>query len=129
MSATDMDAGNNGRIRYTLMDAGAENFDINENTGIITVSNTASLDRETEDDYVLTVTARDNGADPMNATVTISITLLDVNDNAPMFLQTHYHFSIAEDFFKDSAKATSFQVKSNYYAWHCTYLCMYIHTY
>ena len=123
MSATDMDAGSNGMIRYTLTGMGDENFDINENTGIIAVSNAASLDREAESSYVLTVTAKDNGDIPLNATVTITITLQDVNDNAPMFTQALYHLSVAEDFFSGFAKATLFQVKINY-AWYC----LYVHT-
>ena len=113
MSASDKDAGNNGLIRYSLTGPGAENFVINENTGIVTVSNTAALDRETEDDYVLTVTASDSGVDPMTTTVKITINVLDINDNAPMFTQANYPLSIPEDFYKGFNRTTTFQVKRN----------------
>lgn len=110
MSASDIDAGDNGLVRYTLTGPGAGNFVINENTGIVTVSNIASLDRETEDDYVLIVTASDRGVDPQTATVQIRINVLDVNDNAPMFTQANYPLSIREDFYEGTAKETTFQV-------------------
>ena len=110
MSASDIDAGENGLIRYTLTGSGAENFVINENTGIVTVSNIASLDRETENSYVLTVTATDRGVDPQSTTVQITITLIDVNDNAPMFTQANYPLSISEDFYQGTDSETNFQV-------------------
>ena len=111
MSASDVDAGSNGMVRYTLTGTGAENFDINENTGIVTVSNTANLDKESVDNYVLTVTARDSGDMPRNTSAEITINLIDVNDNPPTFSQANYPLSIPEDFYEGFAKATTFQVK------------------
>ena len=121
MSASDVDDGSNGMVRYTLTGTGAENFDINENTGIVTVSNTANLDKESVDDYVLTVTARDSGDMPRNASAEITITLINVNDNPPTFSQANYPLFIPEDFYEGFAKATTFQVK-NHYAWYCNSL-------
>ena len=66
-------------------------FYIDTNSGVIRVK--TSLDREDVDTYSLTVTASDrdpNIADIKTASVNITITLTDVNDNDPVFSPDHY---------------------------------------
>ena len=66
-------------------------FYIDTNSGVIRVK--TSLDREDVDTYSLTVTASDrdrNIADIKTASVNITITLTDVNDNDPVFFPDHY---------------------------------------
>ncbi|XP_047230139.1 desmoglein-2-like [Girardinichthys multiradiatus] len=61
----------------------------------------AMLDREEEDTYILTVTGKDlYGAEGGNiATGTVTITILDVNDNLPTLEKPHYDGTIEENTF------------------------------
>lgn len=43
------------------------------------------LDRESRDNYIVTVVATDNGTPVSTASTTVSITILDANDNTPTF--------------------------------------------
>ncbi|RUS92056.1 hypothetical protein EGW08_000269, partial [Elysia chlorotica] len=54
------------------------------------------LDRETRDAYQLTVLALDGGAPPRSGTLLVNVTLNDVNDNVPQFLQTRYTVNVTE---------------------------------
>ncbi|KAG8428858.1 hypothetical protein GDO86_019137, partial [Hymenochirus boettgeri] len=45
-----------------------------------------SLDREVQATYQLLVIAQDGGAPPRSVTGTVHVTVLDENDNSPMFL-------------------------------------------
>ena len=70
-------------------------FEIDSSTGEISVAQT--LDRETEDEYTLIVTATDNDEDsPLETNVTVTIEVLDVNDNTPTFPSTPTTFTISE---------------------------------
>ena len=62
-------------------------------SGIISIKN--SLDRETDPEYHLTVTATDGGDLFCHADVYIAVT--DVNDNAPVFSEYEYTVMIRED--------------------------------
>lgn len=57
-------------------------FAINDATGVITVVDNTNLDRETTDLYILTVVVSDTLFTSAAQTVTINV--LDVNDNAPI---------------------------------------------
>ncbi|CAH2226238.1 protocadherin-16 [Pelobates cultripes] len=83
VSATDRDAGQNGRITYRLS-AQETDFQIHPHTGELTARK--SLDRELQATYQLLVIAQDGGAPPRSVTGTIHITVLDENDNPPMFV-------------------------------------------
>ncbi|KAF8564728.1 hypothetical protein P879_10050 [Paragonimus westermani] len=56
-------------------------FVINENTGQITVRR--SLDRETRDSLQFNVHTSDHGTPSLNASVSVLVTITDVNDNPP----------------------------------------------
>lgn len=60
VSATDADSGTNGQIFYILSGSEAERFNIDTNSGLITVVQPLDYETYTEP-YVLTVIARDNG--------------------------------------------------------------------
>ncbi|KAL1424749.1 hypothetical protein MTO96_019894 [Rhipicephalus appendiculatus] len=95
VQAVDADVGEYGRITYALDAAGTDGkFKIDRDTGVITV--TMPLDREETSSYSLIVQAWDNyeagfGTDESRRTFKqISIRVLDVNDEAPVFVrQTH----------------------------------------
>uniref|UniRef100_A0A8D1BKX0 Cadherin domain-containing protein n=2 Tax=Sus scrofa TaxID=9823 RepID=A0A8D1BKX0_PIG len=55
------------------------------------------LDREEQAELRLTVTALDGGSPPRSGTAQVRILIVDVNDNAPEFAQTHYQVQVPED--------------------------------
>ncbi len=98
IDATDDDTGANGEILYSITagDPGSL-FYIDPTTGIVSLQ--GDLDRETQDVHTLTIVATDQ-ADPgseMSATGTLSVTVLDYNDNAPDCPDTVYAADTAED--------------------------------
>ncbi|XP_016142587.1 protocadherin beta-15-like [Sinocyclocheilus grahami] len=55
------------------------------------------LDREKQKEVALILTAVDGGTPPRSGTVAIHITVLDANDNAPVFSQAIYKVSLPEN--------------------------------
>jgi hypothetical protein len=94
VSATDRDSGSNALLTYDILD-GSTQFVIDNVTGII--STAATLDRESTDEYNLTVRAVDNGSLRRTGTAIVRVTVGDVNDNSPMFNQTYDDVSVAEN--------------------------------
>ncbi|KAL1269191.1 hypothetical protein QQF64_031480 [Cirrhinus molitorella] len=70
-------------------------FTINNSTGWIVVA--SELDRESLDFYSFGVEARDHGTPAMSSSASISMTILDVNDNNPEFTQKAYYMRLNED--------------------------------
>ncbi|XP_075907847.1 cadherin EGF LAG seven-pass G-type receptor 1 isoform X3 [Nelusetta ayraudi] len=96
IQAIDADSGENARLEYRLTDTTPGfPFTINNSTGWITVSE--ELDRETTDYYTFGVEARDHGIPVMSSSASVSITVLDVNDNVPTFTEKIYSLKINED--------------------------------
>uniref|UniRef100_A0A8C6QND8 Protocadherin gamma subfamily A, 4 n=1 Tax=Nannospalax galili TaxID=1026970 RepID=A0A8C6QND8_NANGA len=56
-----------------------------------------ALDREEEAVHHLVLTAFDGGDPVRSGTATIQVTLVDTNDNAPVFTQPEYHVSVKEN--------------------------------
>nr|XP_057933071.1 cadherin EGF LAG seven-pass G-type receptor 1 isoform X1 [Doryrhamphus excisus] len=96
IQAIDGDSGENARLEYRLTDTPPGfPFTINNSTGWITAS--AELDRETTEFYSFGVEARDHGIPVMSSSASVSITVLDVNDNVPTFTEKIYSLKINED--------------------------------
>lgn len=57
---------------------------------------TGKLDRETCGFYVLNISARDGGNPPKNGYLQVNVTVLDVNDNPPIFDHSDYIVSLNE---------------------------------
>ncbi|KPP56555.1 protocadherin alpha-C2-like, partial [Scleropages formosus] len=55
------------------------------------------LDREKVAQYDITITVRDKGFPPLSENETITLELLDVNDNAPQFPQSFYTIPVLEN--------------------------------
>uniref|UniRef100_A0A3Q3JL15 Protocadherin-16 n=1 Tax=Monopterus albus TaxID=43700 RepID=A0A3Q3JL15_MONAL len=86
VSATDADDHLNGKVLYFLSRDAYGAFTVDENTGHITTS--ASLDREKMASYNFQVYAVDlSPAAPKNASAQVTVSILDVNDNTPFFIQ------------------------------------------
>ena len=101
--ASDADLGVNRKVRYALLPLPtvsghhqAHHFAVDAESGIVTVAK--SLDRESTSSYNLTVTATDLGSpSPLSSTVVLTVVILDVNDNPPLFGRKLYSASVAED--------------------------------
>uniref|UniRef100_A0A8C5EAF3 Protocadherin-16 n=1 Tax=Gouania willdenowi TaxID=441366 RepID=A0A8C5EAF3_GOUWI len=89
--ATDRDSGPNGRLNYRLLHQD-RHFQINGNTGEI--STRMILDREQQSSYQLLVVVQDGGSPLRSATGTAFITVLDDNDNEPVFTHSQSGKSI-----------------------------------
>ncbi|KAK1169607.1 hypothetical protein AOXY_G8441 [Acipenser oxyrinchus oxyrinchus] len=96
MKAMDHDAGENGRVEYKIV-AGdpAGDFHIDGNSGVLSTSQ--PLDRERIASYYLTIEARDHGTHQLSSTASVVVTVLDVNDNNPIFKEGAYTIDISED--------------------------------
>lgn len=94
--SSDADEGLNGDIYYKLI--GGDDFAkfvLDEGTGQLSINK--PLDRETVDRYVLTVMAHDTGqVTRLSSTTTITVNILDENDNAPIFTQTQMKVAVLE---------------------------------
>uniref|UniRef100_A0A8B9PXS2 Cadherin EGF LAG seven-pass G-type receptor 2 n=1 Tax=Apteryx owenii TaxID=8824 RepID=A0A8B9PXS2_APTOW len=96
IQAIDADSGDNSRLVYSLLETGTGfPFAINNSTGWIVVA--SELDREEVDFYSFGVEAQDQGSPPMASSASVSITVLDVNDNSPEFTQREYSARLNED--------------------------------
>ena len=85
ISASDIDAGNNGTVRYMIKKDEHNAFQIDSTSGEIKTKR--NLDRETEDKYELIIEAYDLGSPkPLSNFVTLNITVTDVNDNSPSII-------------------------------------------
>ena len=63
--------------------------------GVIRVSN--PLDRESADQFAITVTATDNQSPPQTGVTSVKVEVTDVNDNKPKFSLDTYQFFVSED--------------------------------
>ncbi|CAL9702829.1 unnamed protein product [Knipowitschia caucasica] len=96
IQAIDTDSGDNARLEYRLTGTSTDTpFVINSATGWVTVRK--NLDRESVEHYFFGVEARDYGMPPLSATASVTITVMDVNDNRPEFLQKEYYSRLNED--------------------------------
>ncbi|NXY89804.1 CADN protein, partial [Alcedo cyanopectus] len=97
VEATDDDEGVNGVVKYGLMHGGGvlPAFSIHPDTGVMTTVQV--FDREKQREYPISVTATDQGEEPLMGTCQLSVGILDQNDNAPRFENTHYQYFLRED--------------------------------
>jgi hypothetical protein len=104
--ATDKDTGLFGSVRYTgITGQASDAFSMDSDTGLITVAMGSSLDREVAAQLRLTVHARDEDGKGNAGTVSLTVNLLDVNDNAPIFQREVYEFTLNSDFTNFTAPA------------------------
>ncbi|XP_041364066.1 protocadherin-like wing polarity protein stan [Gigantopelta aegis] len=98
INAADQDGSAPNNVVFYLIDSGgSDKFRVESKTGNITVQRGAKLDREIEASYNLTVIAMDRGSPPRSTTATVSVTINDVNDEAPRFNSNQMSKSILEN--------------------------------
>ena len=93
VAATDFDEGNNGRVRYRLATEQSM-FQIGATNGMIKAR--GSFDFEDVPRYVFTVLAVDEGEQPLTSTTTVTVIVLDVNDEKPRFTLSNYTMQVSE---------------------------------
>lgn len=105
-SAIDCDwTRENTFVEYSVIGANAENlFSVETSVmgleasyklvGSLVLS--SALDRETAASHQLVLLASDHGTPSLNSTATVLITVLDVNDNPPVFSSLEYHVHVKE---------------------------------
>ncbi|XP_059372291.1 protocadherin beta-16-like isoform X27 [Carassius carassius] len=99
-AAHDADIGQNAVQRYSLQKN--DNFQLSINSKVDGVKKLElllekELDREQQKEVTLILTAVDGGSPPRSGTVAIHVTVLDANDNAPVFSQAVYKVSLPEN--------------------------------
>ncbi|NXA63629.1 PCD23 protein, partial [Mohoua ochrocephala] len=94
--AKDPDEGRNGQVTYHIL-SGNENkaFVLDKITGLLTTAQL--LDHEVQERYSLTVMALDDGSPALSATQVLTIIVLDVNDETPVFLKQLYETAVHEN--------------------------------
>ncbi|XP_078479874.1 uncharacterized protein LOC144741112, partial [Lampetra planeri] len=93
--AHDADVGQNSVQQYSLMKN--DNFILAVSGNTIELVLDKELDRETQHELNLLLTAFDGGSPQRSGTVVIHVTVLDANDNAPVFSQDVYKASLPEN--------------------------------
>ncbi|KAM9320567.1 protocadherin Fat 3 isoform 2-T2 [Gastrophryne carolinensis] len=96
VQAIDPDVGVNRKVVYSLVDSAEGHFSVDEQSGIIVLEQ--PLDRELQSTYNITVKASDTSPIlPLSSYAVVTITVLDVNDNPPIFERRDYLVTIPED--------------------------------
>ncbi|XP_032363413.1 protocadherin beta-16 isoform X1 [Etheostoma spectabile] len=93
--AHDADIGQNGVQRYSLQKN--DNFILAVDSNKVELVLDNKLDREKQSEINLLLTALDGGSPQRSGTVVIHVTVLDANDNAPVFSQAVYKASLPEN--------------------------------
>ncbi|XP_036391985.1 protocadherin Fat 3a [Megalops cyprinoides] len=96
LQANDPDEGVNRKVVYSLADSADSFFSIDKSSGIVVLEKL--LDREVQSSYNITVRASDQGAEvKLSSLVNVTITVLDINDNPPVFERRDYLATVPED--------------------------------
>ncbi|XP_067112830.1 protocadherin gamma-A11-like [Osmerus mordax] len=98
--ALDADIGVNGVQSYTLQRNDHFSLAVHTNPrggkhGELVLEN--ELDREQQQELTLLLSAVDGGTPPRSGTVIIHVTVLDANDNKPVFSESEYKVSLPEN--------------------------------
>ncbi|XP_022235682.1 protein dachsous-like [Limulus polyphemus] len=92
--ADDSDSEANGAIHYHIIQNPDGIFSIDSLSGILSLQK--RLDYETQQRYILLLKAADTGVSPKSSTMTLTVDVQDVNDNAPEFEKSNYQINVLE---------------------------------
>ncbi|XP_075131408.1 protocadherin gamma-B1-like isoform X20 [Leptodactylus fuscus] len=90
IQASDPDTGDNAKIIYSISSNNTEDqtsssyFSINIETGVLYAQRSFDYEKKTE--FLIQVTAKDNGSPSLSSNATLVIRIVDKNDNAPKIL-------------------------------------------
>ena len=91
-AAHDADLNENSRLSYSIKD---EHFDIDAESGNITA--VSALDYEQTRRIEFSVVAMDHGVPSLTNVAMVIVTIIDVDDEVPVFSETHYQFELYEN--------------------------------
>ncbi|XP_026160836.1 cadherin-24 isoform X2 [Mastacembelus armatus] len=94
--ADDPTYGNSARLVYAITQ-GQDYFSVDPQTGVLRTA-VPDMDRETQDEYLVVLQAKDMGGHlgGLSGTTTVTVKLSDVNDNPPHFRRSAWSFSVSE---------------------------------
>ncbi|XP_041951959.1 protocadherin Fat 1a isoform X7 [Alosa sapidissima] len=96
LQATDADAGSNAEVAFSLADSADGTFSVDERSGLLRLEQ--PLDRELRSVYALRARATDLGSPRrLSALCDVSVSVLDINDDPPVFERREYAATLAED--------------------------------
>ncbi|XP_041947685.1 protocadherin Fat 3 isoform X2 [Alosa sapidissima] len=97
LQANDLDEGVNRKVVYSLLDSADGVFSIDASSGVVVLEK--SLDRESQEMFKIRVQASDRDAaeGALSSVVDLTVMVLDVNDNPPVFQKPDYAVTIPED--------------------------------
>ncbi|XP_051506003.1 putative protocadherin beta-18 [Myxocyprinus asiaticus] len=92
----DRDSTSNGEIRCAIKQKAPLKLvqSVKNHFSLIT---TSELDRETQAEYNISMTATDGGSPPLHSSKTFQLSVADWNDNAPVFEKQLYSAHVAEN--------------------------------
>ncbi|XP_029547574.1 protocadherin gamma-C5 isoform X3 [Salmo trutta] len=96
ISAKDLDGGENGKVKLNMTPGSPFTLKPSVSNHYALVTN-GPLDRETFPEYDVVITAVDSGSPPLSTKKTVTVEILDVNDNPPVFSQTLYTVYVKEN--------------------------------
>ncbi|XP_019221589.1 protocadherin gamma-A2 isoform X11 [Oreochromis niloticus] len=96
INVEDADSSENGKVQCEINDN--KNFVLKSTSEKIhTIITDSDLDRERASEYNITVTCSDEGVPSLSSSVTLTLQISDVNDNAPVFERSSYEAYIVEN--------------------------------
>ncbi|XP_077103300.1 protocadherin beta-16-like [Siphateles boraxobius] len=96
LNVQDSDSGENGKVQCSINDNIPFMLKSTGNNFFSLVTD-SDLDRERESEYNISVTCADEGVPSLSSSVTLSLQISDVNDNAPVFEKSSYEASVQEN--------------------------------
>ncbi|XP_041442066.1 protocadherin gamma-B5 isoform X47 [Xenopus laevis] len=96
IEAHDLDSGENGEVDCEII--GVVPFKLLSTSGnFYKIVTTSTLDREISSHYNITIQATDKGSPPLSFRKTVTLDVLDINDNPPAFEKSAYVAFIPEN--------------------------------
>ncbi|XP_036798695.1 protocadherin gamma-A3-like isoform X24 [Oncorhynchus mykiss] len=96
MSVNDPDSENNGKVHCGINENVPFTIKSTSNAFYSLVTD-SDLDRERASEYNISVTCSDEGVPSLSSSVTLTLQISDVNDNAPVFERSSYEAYIIEN--------------------------------
>uniref|UniRef100_A0A336M3D8 CSON011390 protein n=1 Tax=Culicoides sonorensis TaxID=179676 RepID=A0A336M3D8_CULSO len=95
VNATDLDTGINAEIRYRIQQGNFDDFTIDNQSGIVTISRKLDFDRRNT--YQIEIVASDSGTPSLSGTATLVVNIMNSYDKAPYFTPATQRAEISED--------------------------------
>ncbi|KAG1971153.1 protocadherin beta-16-like [Pimephales promelas] len=113
LNVDDLDSGVNGQVQCFI----SEDIPFaitSQSRSFFSVQTEQELDRERESEYNISVICTDEGVPALSSSVSLCVTISDVNDNAPVFEKTIYEACVVEN---NTPGVSIFSVKASDADW------------